>query len=76
MCTQLRLMTFTEAAQILKVPETWLRKRAAAGLVPCTRLGRNVRFTEEHLREIVADGECAVVVLPPRGLTRRARRTG
>lgn len=67
-------MTFAEAAEVLNVPETWLRKRASAGLVPCTRLGRNIRFTDEHLRDIIAAGESPVLTFPARGLTRRARR--
>jgi hypothetical protein len=39
------LYTPGEAAQPLKVRESWLRKKAAARLVPCTFLGKHLRFS-------------------------------
>jgi excisionase family DNA binding protein len=50
------LLTVDEAAPILNVPVTWLRKAATDRNFPCTRVGRYVRFTEEDLAEIVARG--------------------
>jgi len=73
-----RLYTIPEAAAILRVPEGWLRKKVSAGAVPHTRIGKHVRFTDAHLRRIVAAGE--VEVQPPalspkrQGLSIHARR--
>lgn len=51
------LLDIPAAAEWLAVPEGWLRKKVTAGEVPCTRLGKHVRFTADHLAEIVAEGE-------------------
>lgn len=71
-----RLWTIPEAAALLNVPENWLRKKVAAQAVPCTRLGKHVRFTDEHLDQIVEAGEQRPipVVTPGQGLSSRARR--
>jgi len=53
----MRLRTIAEAAEYLNVPYTWLRDKVTARQVPHTRLGRHVRFTEEHLYQIVVAGE-------------------
>jgi excisionase family DNA binding protein len=71
------LFTIPEAAEALRVPEGWLRKKVTAGSVPHSRLGKHVRFTTEHLRQIVVAGAVepatgAVVVA--HGLSPRARR--
>jgi excisionase family DNA binding protein len=47
------LMTPQEAAKRLCMSHAWLRKKIAAREVPFVRLGRSVRFTEAHLREII-----------------------
>ena len=52
-----RLYTIPEAADILNVRPTWLRDKVTARKVPFTKLGRHVRFTDEHLAQIIADGE-------------------
>jgi len=39
------LYTPEEAAKILKVLASWLRRRAAARLIPCTFLGKHLRFS-------------------------------
>lgn len=49
-----------EAAAWLGVSVSWLEKKVAAREVPHTRLGRSVRFSADHLAEIVADGEVKV----------------
>jgi len=71
-----RLLTIAEAAAVLNVPENWLRKKVAAHAVPCTRLGKHVRFTNEHLDQIIEAGEQRpiAVVAPGQGLSSRARR--
>lgn len=73
-----RLYTIAEAASLLRVPEGWLRKKVTAGVVPHTRLGKHVRFTDDHLCRIVADGEQEPVSPPtsvPHGLSLRAHRS-
>lgn len=67
------LLTLEDAAVLLNVPESWLRKRVASRMVPFVRLGRYDRFTREHLDLIVSDGEQAPLVAAPHGLSRRAR---
>src|SRR2546423_640805 len=48
------LYTPAEAAQRLRVRESWLRKKAAARQVPCTFLGKHLRFSPADLAAIVA----------------------
>jgi excisionase family DNA binding protein len=48
------LYTPAEAAQRLRVRESWLRKKAAAREVPCTFLGKHLRFSAADLTAIVA----------------------
>jgi excisionase family DNA binding protein len=48
------LYTPEEAAQRLRVRESWLRKKAAARDVPCTFLGKHLRFSPTDLAAIVA----------------------
>ena len=49
----LRLFTIQEAADVLRIPISWLYERARKNEIPCRRLGRYVRFTENDLHEIV-----------------------
>lgn len=51
------LLTIEEAAVALAVPRSWLRDKVTARQVPHTRLGRHVRFSQEHLRQIIEMGE-------------------
>lgn len=51
-----QLYTPAEAAKLLKVPESWLRKKAAARLIPCTFLGKHLRFSDDDLKTIVQAG--------------------
>lgn len=48
----LPLYTPAAAAQQLAVRESWLRRRAAARAVPCTFLGRHLRFSRADLEAI------------------------
>lgn len=49
------LFTPTQAADLLQVPESWLRRRAARRLVPCTFLGKHLRFSRANLEQIITD---------------------
>lgn len=51
--TPTRLYTMKEAAEILKVSESWLKKQVAARKVRHVRMGRNVRFTDALLDDII-----------------------
>lgn len=45
--------TVAEAAAILRVKESWLRRKAANRAIPFTMLSGAYHFTPEHLAEIV-----------------------
>ena len=57
-----------EAAALLRVRESWLRRRAAARLIPRTVLGRHLRFSAADLAAIVVEHA------QPVGVGRRRRR--
>lgn len=50
----LPLYTPAEAAEMLAVRESWLRRRAAARAVPCTFLGKHLRFSRADVVAIAA----------------------
>jgi excisionase family DNA binding protein len=64
----LGLYTPAQAAQLLTVRESWLRRKAAARAVPCTLLGRHLRFSAADLRAITTAG--ARPARAPRGRPR------
>ena len=68
---RLPLRTPAAAAQLLAVPESWLRRKAAARVIPCTFLGRHLRFSPADLVAIAAAG--AQQATPAAG---RARHRG
>ncbi len=76
MADPVQLFTIREAALLLHVPDGWLRKKVSARSVPHTRLGKHVRFTSDHLKQIVAAGEACLPnpSVPSQGLSTRARR--
>ena len=65
--TQLR--TPAEAAEILRIRESWLRAKAAARAIPCTFIGKHLRFSDNDIAQIMAEG-----ARPPVTRARRARR--
>lgn len=52
-----RLYTPSEAAEMLKVRESWLRKKATARVIPCTFLGKHLRFSDEDINAIITAGQ-------------------
>jgi Helix-turn-helix domain len=64
-----QLYTAAEAASILKVRESWLKTKAAARLIPCTFIGKHLRFSDDDIAEIMKAGSCQPV-------TSRERRVG
>jgi excisionase family DNA binding protein len=53
----MKLLGFEGAAAELDISESTLRHLVAARRVPFTKIGRQVKFSEEHLEEIVRIGE-------------------
>lgn len=51
-----RLHTPAEAAEILRVRESWLRTKVAARAIPCTFIGKHLRFSEADIQAIKRDG--------------------
>jgi excisionase family DNA binding protein len=51
-----QLHTVAETAEILKVPESWLKVKAAARVIPCTFVGKHLRFSDTDISEIIAAG--------------------
>jgi excisionase family DNA binding protein len=55
----MRLLTIPELAEILRVPVPRAYNLTRKGRVPVVRLGRQVRVSEDALREFVARGGTA-----------------
>lgn len=51
-----RLHTPAAAAALLTVPESWLRRAAGQRKLPCTFLGRHLRFSDADLHAIIQAG--------------------
>jgi hypothetical protein len=51
-----RLHTPAAAAELLSVPESWLRRKAGHRLIPCTFLGKHLRFSDTDLAAIIENG--------------------
>ncbi|MFG1888069.1 helix-turn-helix domain-containing protein [Micromonospora sp. NPDC049051] len=68
---QPRLYTPAEAAALLRVPESWLRRRASRRQIPRTFLGKHLRFSAADLTAIIA---AAAEPATGRRRTRRAPR--
>jgi len=51
-----RLYTAAEAAGILRVRESWLKTKATARLIPCTFIGKHLRFSDDDIAEIMKAG--------------------
>ncbi len=47
------LYTPAEAAELLRIRESWLRRKAAAGAIPRTMLGKHLRFSPADLATII-----------------------
>ncbi len=50
------LYTPTDAADLLAVPESWLRRNAGRRKIPCTFIGKHLRFSTADLAAISAAG--------------------
>ncbi|MFJ5989339.1 helix-turn-helix domain-containing protein [Lentzea sp. NPDC092896] len=72
------LYTPTQAADLLQVRESWLRRRAARRSVPCTFLGKHLRFSRQDLEGVAAAAAqpASVVVCSCRNSSTRSRAAG
>lgn len=66
-----QLHTAAEAAGMLKVRESWLRTKAAARLIPCTFIGKHLRFSDDDIEDIMKAGARQPVTSRDRGPGRR-----
>ena len=66
--------TYAEAAVILRVAESTLRRWVSKGLVPCHRAGRLVRFTEADLTAALKPSPVISTDRPARHAGRRQGR--
>jgi hypothetical protein len=61
------LYTAAEAAGILKVRESWLKTKAAARMIPCTFIGKHLRFSDDDIAAIMRAGaRQPITPRPPR----------
>jgi excisionase family DNA binding protein len=60
------LLTPAQAAEVLQVRESWLRRRAAERRVPCCFVGKHLRFSRADLEAIAADGARPARAAEPR----------
>ncbi len=61
------LHTVADAAAILKVRESWLKTKASARLIPCTFVGKHLRFSDGDIAEIMRAGARQPVASRERG---------
>lgn len=52
-------------AEYLGVSESWVYKQTARRRIPHTRVGREIRFTPEHVQQILAAGDQPAISAPP-----------
>jgi excisionase family DNA binding protein len=53
-----------DVAEFLQASESWVRHAAAAGRLPCTKLGGLLRFDPAEIRALVAREQAPVRALP------------
>ena len=73
--TDLQVYTPAEAAERLKVRESWLRRKAAERQVACTFVGKHLRFSAADITAIIAAGTTPPTGRKPPRRT-RAKRHG
>jgi Helix-turn-helix domain len=66
-----QLHTAAEAAAILKVRESWLKTKASARLIPCTFIGKHLRFSDADIEEIMRAGARQTIAAQPGRPARR-----
>lgn len=59
------LRSVEQTAAVLNISVPKLYKLTAARQVPFTWVGKSIRFTEDHIAQIIAMGEEPVMAAPP-----------
>ena len=70
-----RLLTVEEVAAVLNMSVGWVRKGVLERTLPHTKIGRSIRFTPEHIDQIVALGERPPIQRPDPAPGRGSART-
>lgn len=52
-----RLLTASEVAELLSVPERWVREHTRSDLIPHVQLGRYIRYRPERVRDWLDEQE-------------------
>lgn len=56
----LQLYTAEQAAELLQVSPSWLRRKATARAIACTFVGKHLRFSADDLQSIIAAGAASI----------------
>ncbi|MEV3980770.1 hypothetical protein [Nonomuraea sp. NPDC049758] len=67
------LYTPEQAEERLNLNALWLKRQAKVGRIPCWRMGKLYRFTEEHIAEIARIGSKKATAEAGRASGRRSR---
>lgn len=67
-------LTVAGLAELLDVSESWVQKKCAARAIPFTKIARQIRFTEDHVRQILAAGEQTPITTSVSVVQIRSRR--
>lgn len=59
-----------QAAELTQILESWLRRKAGRRCIPCTYVGKYLRFSADDIRELIAMHR----IDPKTGLPRQAAR--
>lgn len=60
-----RVVTLRELAARVGLPRQWLKQEAAAGRLPCLRVGRTLRFNVEAVESALARRAAEPRTCPP-----------
>jgi excisionase family DNA binding protein len=52
-----RLLNMQDVAEYLDVSLPWVKEQVRFHRVPCSRIGKHIRFTHEHVAEIIKSRE-------------------
>ena len=70
-----RLLSIEQVAEALNMSIGWVRKGVLERTLPHTKIGRSIRFTPEHIEQIIAAGERPPIQRPDHAPGRGSART-
>lgn len=68
-------LTVAELAEFLGVSQSWIHHQCAARAIPFSKVARQIRFTQDHVKQILAASEQPVVRAYGAVVPIRSRRT-